>query len=435
MFPFGPSLRAQVVCFAGSLGAAAALSACSGGSDGAPVLPSPDAGTVPDALTGVNLPSGARLDEAFATATATEITSFDKGDQLFDNVFFPADGLGPVYVDVGCGQCHNNGLRGAGVDRRMVAVMGDGFTTAADSPALFPYGYEERPLMTAGATIPVLPPDAGLLPSGESVKVTLRNPPPIIGRGYIEAVEDSEIQRMEAEQAARTDGIHGHINWVAYASQTVADPAFGALTPGQMVIGRFGLKARIPTLDDFASDALQNDMGITSPMRPVEIPNPDGLTDDDKPGIDTPLVTINTLATYMRLTAIPTRDLPSGNGAQLFAQVQCSVCHAPTLHTRSDYPIAELADIDAPIYTDLLVHDFGTAMADGMIDGTATSTEFRTAPLIGLRFQKTLLNDGSAHSVPDAIAAHAGEAAGAAQAFAALSPSDQATLIAWVEAL
>jgi CxxC motif-containing protein (DUF1111 family) len=115
--------------------------------------------------------------------------------------------------------------------------------------------------------------------------------------------------------------------------------------------------------------------------------------------------------------------------------VQCSVCHAPTLHTRSDYPIAELADIDAPIYTDLLVHDFGTAMADGMIDGTATSTEFRTAPLIGLRFQKTLLNDGSAHSVPDAIAAHAGEAAGAAQAFAALSPSDQATLIAWVEAL
>ncbi len=434
MFPLVPGLRMQALCYATASLGAAALYGCSGSSDGAPVTASPDAGAVSTALTGVNLPSGARLDEAFATATADEISAFDKGDQLFDNVFFPADGLGPVYVDVGCGQCHQNGLRGAGLDRRMIAVMADGFTTAADQ-SLFPYGFEERPLMTAGATIPVLPPDAGALPSGETVKVTIRNPPPIIGRGYMEAVEDSEIQRVEAEQAARTDGIHGHINWVAYASQTVANPAYGTLTPGQMVIGRFGLKARVPTLDDFASDALQNDMGITSPMRPVEIANPNGLLDDEKPGIDTTLDHINTLATYMRLTAIPTRALPAGNGAQLFEQAQCSVCHAPTLHTRSDYPIAELADIDAPIYTDMLVHDFGTVQADGMADGTATSTEFRTAPLIGLRFQFTFLNDGSAHSVQDAIAAHAGEAAGAAQAFANLSASDQATLLTWVEAL
>ena len=27
-------------------------------------------------------------------------------------------------------------------------------------------------------------------------------------------------------------------------------------------------------------------MGITSPLRPVELPNPDGLTDDVKPGVD-----------------------------------------------------------------------------------------------------------------------------------------------------
>ncbi len=437
MFPFGPGLRAHALCcVAASLGAAA-LYGCSSSADGAPVTgtDTADSGAALAALTGVNTPFGARLDEAFVTATPDEITAFDKGDQLFDNVFFPADGLGPVYVDVGCGQCHLNGLRGAGVDRRMVAVMSDGFTTAADNAALFPYGFEERPLVTADASTPVLPPDAGLLPDGESVKVTLRNPPPIVGRGYMEAVADSEIQRVESEQAARTDGIHGHINWVAYASQTVADPAYGVIAPGQMVIGRFGLKARIPTLDDFAADALQNDMGITSPLRPVEIANPDGLLDDDKPGVDTTLAHIATLATYMRLTAIPTRALPAGNGAQLFAQAQCSVCHAPTLHTRSDYPIAELADIDAPIYTDLLVHDFGTVQADGMVDGTATSREFRTAPLIGLRFQKTLLNDGSAHSVQDAIAAHAGEAAGAAQAFAAMSASDQAALLAWVEAL
>ena len=27
-------------------------------------------------------------------------------------------------------------------------------------------------------------------------------------------------------------------------------------------------------------------MGITSPLRPTELPNPDGLTDDVKPGVD-----------------------------------------------------------------------------------------------------------------------------------------------------
>jgi CxxC motif-containing protein (DUF1111 family) len=427
----------SALAFAALLGGAAAYGCSSGPSvpsDAPPVTTGADAGATSAALTGVNLPSEARLDEAFAEATPDEITAFDKGDHQFDGDFFPADGLGPVFVDVGCGQCHGNGLRGAGVDRRMVAVMSDGYTTAPDQ-SMFPYGFEERPQVTAGATIPVLPPDAGLFPAGESVRVTLRNPPAIIGRGYMEAVLDSEILRVQAEQAQRTDGIHGHVNMVAYSSATVADPAYGTIAQGQMVIGRFGLKARIPTLDDFAADALQNDMGITSPLRPNEIPNPDGLTDDAKPGVDTTAAVVNTFATYMRLTAIPTRAMPAGNGQQLFDQALCSVCHVPSLHTRSDYPIAELANIDAPVYTDMLVHDVGTALADGMVDGMATSTQFRTAPLIGLRFQKTFLNDASAHSVQDAIAAHAGEAAGAAQAFAALSSTDQATLVAWVEAL
>jgi CxxC motif-containing protein (DUF1111 family) len=37
---------------------------------------------------------------------------------------------------------------------------------------------------------------------------------------------------------------------------------------GQRVIGRFGLKARIATLDDFCADAFQDEMGTTSPLRP-----------------------------------------------------------------------------------------------------------------------------------------------------------------------
>jgi len=88
------------------------------------------------------------------------------------------------------------------------------------------------------------------------------------------------------------------------------------------------------------------------------------------------------------------------------------VCHVPTLKTRASYPIAKLAGIDAPIYTDLLLHDMGAALADGLTDGGATSQQWRTAPLIGLRFAHSYLHDGRAHSVAEAIAAHDGEAHG-----------------------
>ena len=369
-----------------------------------------------------------RLDEIFTGATPEQFTQFSRGDSLFDLPFYPADGLGPVYVNISCGECHNSGLRGPGFDQRMVMVEADGVTPAADqSPIL--YGNEIRNRMSAGATTPVVPPD---LPN---VKVTIRTPPSIVGRGYVEAVLDSEIERVAAEQAKRSDGIHGRVNYAVYGSATTADAAFNSHVQGERVIGRFGLKARVATLDDFAADAFQNDMGITTPMRPDELKNPDGLTDDMKPGVDATLDLVDQIAMYMRLTAIPTREPLSPAGQALFDRCKCSVCHVPSLKTRSDYPIAQLAGIDAPIYTDILLHDMGAALADGMTDGSAKSTEFRTTPLIALRYLVAYLNDGRAHTLDDAIRMHGGEATGAVQAYAGLSAADRATLLAFVGAL
>ena len=97
-------------------------------------------------------------------------------------------------------------------------------------------------------------------------------------------------------------------------------------------------------------------------------------------------------------------------------------------------PIPQLADIDAPVYTDLLLHDMGNDLADGMTDG-GTSVDWRTAPLIGLRFALSYLHDGRAGTVADAIMQHGGEASASRDAFAALSPDDQAALLAFVQAL
>jgi CxxC motif-containing protein (DUF1111 family) len=271
------------------------------------------------------------------------------------------------------------------------------------------------------------------------IKVTSRVPPAVFGRGYMEAIDGAEIERVEAEQAARTDAIHGRINRVTYASEANTDTSFHQYQKGQTnLIGRFGLKARIPTLDDFTADAYQGDMNVTSPMRPTEVPNPDGLADDGKPGLDIDQDTVNSVATYMRLLAIPSRAAPDPAAVALFDQVKCGACHVPSLRTRADYPITQLAGIDAAVYTDLLLHDMGEALADGLTDGQATSREWKTPPLIGVRFLRNFMHDGRALTVEDAINHHQGTGSQAGESvdlFLGLSAADREKLVAFVRSL
>jgi CxxC motif-containing protein (DUF1111 family) len=377
-----------------------------------------------------------RFDVPIAGVAVDYLSNFNDGDLLFSTPLRDTDGLGPLYTRTACSSCHDNANRGPGLVQKMSVVEDDGVTPAADQSVL-QYGHTVHPLTAGGGKTPVVPPT-----DDPNVKVTTRFGPPVLGRGYLEAVSDDEIERVEADEATREDGIHGRINWVIYGSEANEDTSFHTYQKGDLLIGRFGLKARVAALDDFTADAFQGDMGITSPLRPNEIPNPDGLTDDLKPGIDVDFDSVNLRANYVRLIAIP-RRAEDDAGAALFESTLCSACHVPTLHTRADYPIAQLADIDAPIYSDLLLHDMGSDLADGLpadpsVDGQADSFSWRTAPLIGLRFDHTYLHDGRAKSVTDAILMHRGdgsEANPAADAFEALGADDQAALVAFVQGL
>jgi CxxC motif-containing protein (DUF1111 family) len=360
--------------------------------------------------------------------SADDIARFDDGDARFDLPFRPADGLGPLFIRSACSACHAEGSRGPGLVQKFALVEADDVTPAADQSALS-WGHTVRQGLAAGATTAITP------PAMPGIKRSIRIGPPVLGRGYLEAVDDAELVRLEAEQAARGDAIHGVINHAPYASQPGGAPGFGGFATGDLVIGKLGLKSRIATLDDFTADAFQGDMGLTTPMRPAELANPDGLGDDLRPGVDLAQDRVDRIAFYLRRIAIPRRVGLTERGAALFAQVACAACHVPSLRTRSDYPIAQLAGIDAPIYSDLLLHDMGAALADGLTDGRATSPAWRTAPLIGLRFQASYLHDGRAHSATEAVLAHDGEARGARDAFQALSPDDQRSLIEYVEAL
>jgi len=364
------------------------------------------------------------------------LIDFNDGDLMFSTPLREADGLGPLYTRQACSSCHEEGIRGPGLVQKMSVVDDDGVTPAADQSEL-DFGHTQHPLTAGGGKTPILAPK-----DDPRIKVSTRFGPPVLGRGYLEAVLDSEIERVEAEQATRDDGIHGRANRVAYASLENDDKRFHDHQKGDVLIGRFGLKARVATLDDFSADAFQGDMGITSPLRPTEFKNPDGLVDDAKPGIDVGFDSVNLRAIYIRLLAIPDRK-PDALGAALFDEALCSACHVPTLRTSADYPVPELADVDAPVYTDLLLHRMSNELADGLpadpdVDGQAGSFDWRTAPLIGLRFNRNYLHDGRAKTIEEAIAMHRGEgseANPAVDAFESLDAADQATLVTFVQGL
>ena len=74
----------------------------------------------------------------------------------------------------------------------------------------------------------------------------------------------------------------------------------------------------------------------------------------------------------------------------------------------------------------------GPGLADQFVAGSASGSEWRTAPLWRASERVHFLHDGRASSISDAIAAHGGQAAAAAAAYAALDPASQQALLAFL---
>lgn len=380
------------------------------------------------------------LDVPVSPATDAQKEAFALGDAAFGQTFRAADGLGPLFIQNSCEACHAGAGRGPTAVEKVTLVGEDGTTPSSHLSAELPWGQTVRKGALPGIR-PLLEPTS-TPPQGETFKTSLRLGPAVFARGWMEAVKESEIERLEREQAARGDGIHGRVHRVAFQSEFSADPTYHQHVKGEPgLIGRFGLKARIATLDDFAADAFQGDMGITSPLRPNELPNPDDARDDQKPGIDTDLETVRHAAEYMRLLAVPPRPAATEQttrGAALFEQVKCGVCHTASLETRADYPVPQIAGKRAALFTDFLLHDMGALLADGVRDFDASGREWKTPPLVGVSLQRTFLHDGRAKTVEAAVLAHAApgsQGAESATAYQALSDGDREALVAFVKSL
>ena len=89
-------------------------------------------------------------------------------------------------------------------------------------------------------------------------------------------------------------------------------------------------------------------------------------------------------------------------------------------------------------FSDFALHDMGSGLADGISQGNASGSEFRTAPLWGIGQRLFFLHDGRTSDLFQAIAAHASkgsEANTVISHFEMLSPADQQALLNFLRSL
>jgi CxxC motif-containing protein (DUF1111 family) len=269
---------------------------------------------------------------------------------------------------------------------------------------------------------------ADAIPAAANI-VTQRRSPPLFGLGLVDATPDVDfITLAQTQAAARRDGVAGRVSMV------------DNLRAGMKTVGRFGWKAQVPTLLQFAGDAYVNELGITSPDFPQEnCPrgNCSELAFNPLPGINDDGSGPDVLNDFMIALAPPPRaaqNRDTSDGEQTFERIGCAMCHVPTMRTGA-HPIAALDRRSYHPYSDFLLHDMGSSLADDLEVGAASGREFRTTPLWGLRFLTRFLHDGRAATIEQAIAAHDGQARAAKNRFVELSDSARAKVIAFLQSL
>jgi len=325
------------------------------------------------------------------------------GRALFDRDMSYASGLGPAFNGDSCRACHfdpvlgGSGPSGVDVIRQGIFDFDGNFTAPLMGTVAHLHGaLDSRPPIDPAANF-----------------FERRQAPPLFGLGLIDAIPDEEITERADPDDANGDGIRGRASRL-----------------GDGRLGRFGWKADVPALHEFVRDALSNEVGLTDPLEP-------GFTFgllSDSDAVSDPELGPDDLADldfFLAHLGPPPRTQTDASleaaGEQVFAQVGCTGCHTPQLQTSDGRAV--------PLYSDLLLHDIASPGTLGIAVNGAGIHDFRTAPLWGLAKSAPYLHGGSAETIEQAIAAHAGEATAERDAYQGLAPGDREALLAFLRSL
>ena len=282
--------------------------------------------------------------------------------------------------------------------------------------------------------------------------VIFRIPTPTFGAGLIEQIPDAAIAAGQASNSSQKSGlgIKGKPNLQA-PGNTITGMTNNNGNDG--TIARFGWKAQNKSLLLFSGEAYNVEMGITNELfqqERDETPTcqfatvPNGVLNLDATTPIQVLSAIENFSNFMRFLAPPTPspDTPGGatsiaNGKSLFTSTGCALCHTPSF-TTSKSTVAALSMRPVNLFSDLLVHDMGDGLADGVTQGEAGPREFRSAPLWGLGQRIFFLHDGRTSNLVRAIQEHSSngsEANGVISKFNNLREDDKQDLLNFLRSL
>jgi hypothetical protein len=326
-----------------------------------------------------------------------------QGGNIFEQELVPEQGLGPLFNGRSCDSCHNTR---AGAD--FAGGMGVTAETFVKRVARIEHGRFD-PLSSHGGPITRQRSitEFGFpcgLPTGDPPQANAfsnRSAMTLRGTSLIDNIRIGDIEKVRADQPAAMQG------------------RFNILADGR--VGKFGWKAQTATLVEFMGEAFRDEIGSTNPLAPVDLVRGCGAS-ILRPEADAAPLT--SLVAFLN-TIDPPASTPAcraSAGADLFEAIGCATCHRPFLPGPG-------SGASVFLYSDLLLHDMGSALADGFEQGSASGSEFRTAPLWRVADRAHFLHDGRAHTIPEAIGFHGGQAAGAAASFGSLNSSDRQSLL------
>lgn len=351
--------------------------------------------------------------------TAAELDRFERGREVFERVFTPETGLGPLFNANACAECHEDPVTGGTGDEievHITSLQPDG-----SCDLLFDRGGPVFQNQVTPALHAALGIDSEPFPEDVTTRAT-RTIPDVFGFGLLDAIPEREILSRADPDDKNHDGISGRPN----------------LTPDGRV-GRFGRKAALPVLDQFNGGAFQIEQGITNIFAPDEgniggKPIPPGVDPVGEPELSAEDVQL--ADDFVRFLAPPKRlplDATGERGRLIFGSIGCASCHTPSMTTGpSQVKALSMKRVEA--WTDLLLHDMGPERAD-ICFGQATASEFRTEPLMGLRLAKVFMHDGAASTIEEAIQLHGGEATRAKERFAKLKPAERTAVLKFLGSL
>jgi len=366
---------------------------------------------------------------------------FLAGKEDFEEADEVSEGLGPTMNLDSCGGCHSQpaiGGTSAAVNPQVAFATANGGRDlvppflSADGPvreARFVLNHDGTPDGGVHALFTITGRDgAGRCRIEQpdfarelaNSNVIFRIPTPTFGLGLVEQIPDSAIlANMDDNGGAKTVlGIRGRANFTV-DGRTISGQTNRNGNDG--TVARFGWKAQNKSLLLFSGEAYNVEMGISNELFQNErdetancmfASHPNSITNTEAAVTTDALSAIEKFAFFMRLLAppAPSPDTPGGapsiaSGKNVFNSVGCAFCHTPSF-TTGNSAVAALRTKPVRLYSDLLVHDMGQGLADGISQGQAGPREFRTAPLWGLGQRIFFLHDGRTSDLAAAIRAH-----------------------------